>query len=101
MDLFRHALAEKIGIAPGLIFSAKADYRNYIRLTMGAGWNERIDRALEQLGKLVDSRMRGACELIRTQDFGRKSGQGLRCPRNRSQKPFATIEMPPVAVATP
>jgi len=52
LDLFRHALAQRIGIAPGLIFSAKAGYRNYIRLTMGAGWNDRIDTALRQLGAL-------------------------------------------------
>ncbi|MEZ5551199.1 MAG: PLP-dependent aminotransferase family protein [Pseudomonadales bacterium] len=56
MDLFRHALAEKIGIAPGLIFSAKGDYRNYVRLTMGAGWDGHIEDALHRLGKLLVSR---------------------------------------------
>lgn len=53
LALFRHALAERIGIAPGLIFSAKAGYRNYVRLAMGAGWNPRIAAALRQLGALV------------------------------------------------
>lgn len=58
MDLFRHALAEKIGIAPGPIFSAKGDYRNYVRLTMGAGWDEQIESALHRLGKLLGTRKR-------------------------------------------
>lgn len=53
LALFRHALAERIGIAPGLVFSAKAGYRNYVRLAIGAGWNGRIAGALRQLGALA------------------------------------------------
>jgi DNA-binding transcriptional MocR family regulator len=53
LALFRHALAQRIGIAPGLIFSAKAGYRNYIRLAMGAGWSPQIDGALRELGRLA------------------------------------------------
>ncbi len=28
-----------IGIAPGIVFSAKADYRNYIRMSCGLPWS--------------------------------------------------------------
>jgi DNA-binding transcriptional MocR family regulator len=32
-ELFRTAAASSIGVAPGVVFSAKADYRNYLRLS--------------------------------------------------------------------
>ena len=53
LALFRHALTRGIGIAPGPIFSAKADYRSYVRLAMGAGWDPRVEQALVQLGGLA------------------------------------------------
>ncbi len=53
VELFRTALASRIGIAPGLVFSAKADYRNYVRLSCGLPWSPAIDRAIEKLGRLV------------------------------------------------
>jgi DNA-binding transcriptional MocR family regulator len=56
LALFRHALARRIGIAPGLIFSAKGGYRSYVRVAMGAGWNERVAQALAQLGRLAGRR---------------------------------------------
>jgi len=52
-DLFRTALASRIGIAPGVVFSAKADYRHYIRLSCGLPWNPTIERAIEKLGRLI------------------------------------------------
>lgn len=54
-ELFRTALASRIGIAPGIVFSAKADYRNYIRMSCGLPWSPAIDRAVEKLGKLVSA----------------------------------------------
>lgn len=53
LTLFHHALAERIGIAPGLIFSAKGNYRNYIRVAMGAGWGERVVDGIARLGALA------------------------------------------------
>jgi DNA-binding transcriptional MocR family regulator len=53
--LFEQALDERIGIAPGMIFSAKGEYRNYVRLAMGGGWNASIDDALRRLGRLAGS----------------------------------------------
>jgi DNA-binding transcriptional MocR family regulator len=55
-ELFRTALASRIGIAPGVVFSAKADYRNYIRMSCGLPWSAAIDRAIEKLGKLAKDR---------------------------------------------
>jgi DNA-binding transcriptional MocR family regulator len=52
-ELFRTALASRIGIAPGVVFSAKADYRNYIRISCGLPWTTTTERAIEKLGKLV------------------------------------------------
>lgn len=52
-ELFRTALASRIGIAPGLVFSAKADYRNYIRISCGMLWTPTLERAIEKLGRLV------------------------------------------------
>ncbi len=52
-ELFRTALASRIGIAPGIVFSAKADYRNFIRLSCGLPWTTTLERALDKLGRLV------------------------------------------------
>jgi DNA-binding transcriptional MocR family regulator len=52
-ELFRTALASRIGILPGLVFSAKADYRNYIRVSCGLLWTPTVERAIEKLGRLV------------------------------------------------
>lgn len=53
IELFRTALANQIGIYPGVVFSATADYRNYIRLNCGLEWTPAVDRAIERLGKAV------------------------------------------------
>ncbi len=59
-ELFDSALASRIGIAPGMVFSAKADYRNYIRLSCGLPWTPTIERAIEKLGRLVSDLARAA-----------------------------------------
>lgn len=51
--LFHRALERGIGIAPGVIFSAKADYRNFIRLSAGVTWSSAVAKALTLLGKLA------------------------------------------------
>jgi DNA-binding transcriptional MocR family regulator len=53
LRLHELALAEGISIAPGPIFSASGKYRNFMRLNCGVPWSERIDRAIETLGRLV------------------------------------------------
>jgi DNA-binding transcriptional MocR family regulator len=59
-ELFKTALASRIGIAPGIVFSAKGDYRNYIRLSCGLPWSATIERALDKLGRLVTTMARAA-----------------------------------------
>jgi DNA-binding transcriptional MocR family regulator len=59
MALFRDALASRIGIMPGLVFSAKADYRHYIRLSFGVGWTHDVERALRRLGALARAAVAG------------------------------------------
>ena len=53
MELFRAALECRIGIMPGIVFSAKAGFRNYIRLNYGCGWAPDVAAAIGTLGRLV------------------------------------------------
>ena len=53
IELFDGALEEKIGIAPGPIFSPKQGFRNFIRLNCGKQWSETIDKSLFKLGQLI------------------------------------------------
>lgn len=53
IELFRSALASRIGILPGMVFSAKGDFRNYIRLNCGLPWTTTVQRAVQKLGTLV------------------------------------------------
>jgi DNA-binding transcriptional MocR family regulator len=49
------ALAQGIGIAPGEIFSARGDYKNYIRISYCNVWDKKTERALVRLGMLCQS----------------------------------------------
>jgi DNA-binding transcriptional MocR family regulator len=60
VELFRTALASRIGVAPGIVFSAKADYRNYIRMSCGLLWSPTVERAIEKLGRLVSGMARAS-----------------------------------------
>jgi DNA-binding transcriptional MocR family regulator len=53
LAVYRQALAEGISIAPGSLFSAKQEYRNFIRLNCGNPWTEEIEDALRRLGNLA------------------------------------------------
>ena len=53
LELHRRALEQKISIAPGPIFSAKQKYKNFIRLSCGLPWTEKIDRAVQTLADLA------------------------------------------------
>jgi len=53
IELFDRALAEKISVAPGPIFSPKEQFRNFIRLNCGAPWSQAIDQALLKLGQVI------------------------------------------------
>ncbi|RYD84349.1 MAG: PLP-dependent aminotransferase family protein, partial [Verrucomicrobiaceae bacterium] len=47
------ALAERISIAPGPMFSATKGFRNFIRISCGHPWSPRIEEAIGILGRLV------------------------------------------------
>lgn len=47
------ALASKISIAPGPIFSANHSYRNCMRLNCGLTWTDEIEQAVSTLGALA------------------------------------------------
>jgi len=49
----REALEKKISIAPGPIFSAKQKYQNFIRLSCGQPWSDKLEQALVTLGRLA------------------------------------------------
>ncbi|HRH44682.1 MAG TPA: PLP-dependent aminotransferase family protein [Pyrinomonadaceae bacterium] len=53
LALYRHALSEKIGIVPGIVFSAQNKYRNFIRLSYGHCFDEKIEFAIEKLGEII------------------------------------------------
>ncbi len=50
--LYKQALQAGITLAPGYMFSATEQYRNFIRLN-AAWWSYETDRAMERLGELV------------------------------------------------
>lgn len=52
-ELYRRALQERISIAPGPLFSPVRRFRNFIRLSCGQGWSDRVEQALKTLGRLA------------------------------------------------
>ena len=51
--LFYNAIHHGISIAPGLIFAPGRRYRNFIRLSFGHPWSDRIEAAIAWLGHEV------------------------------------------------
>lgn len=51
--LFDAALVKGIGTAPGVLFSSRGDYSDCLRLSCGLPWDDRLDQAMRQLGKLA------------------------------------------------
>ncbi|HSP06246.1 MAG TPA: PLP-dependent aminotransferase family protein, partial [Acidobacteriota bacterium] len=52
VELARKALQKNISVAPGILFSPKGSFRNFLRISCGQIWTETIDRALLTLGLL-------------------------------------------------
>ncbi|HWK07896.1 MAG TPA: PLP-dependent aminotransferase family protein [Puia sp.] len=55
VQLQEAALDQKISFAPGEIFSAKGDYKNFIRISYCNMWDKKNERALMKLGVLCQS----------------------------------------------
>jgi DNA-binding transcriptional MocR family regulator len=51
--LYRHALAKKITLTPGTIFSASSQFSHCIRLNCGEPWTEKLEKALHNLGQIT------------------------------------------------
>lgn len=51
--LFEQARARRIGIAPGILFSAQQSYQNCLQINYASPWNERIEHAVITLGQLI------------------------------------------------
>ncbi len=51
--LYKKALKQNIGIAPGQIFSSQARFENCFRISYGEPWSERIEQGIRTLGKLA------------------------------------------------
>jgi DNA-binding transcriptional MocR family regulator len=52
LKLYKRALQSGITLAPGYMFSATEQYRNFIRLN-AAWWSYEAERAMQHLGELV------------------------------------------------
>ena len=52
--LHRAALAQRISLAPGPMFSARAEFQHHIRLTCGQHWDGALEHAMRTLARLVD-----------------------------------------------
>lgn len=57
IGLYKRALAHKISIAPGPIFSASQQFNHHIRLNYGMKWHSELDQAMEKLGILIAEMM--------------------------------------------
>jgi len=53
LKFYRAAVAQKISIIPGAIFSPTGQFKNYIRISCGHAWSPTIERAIITLGKLA------------------------------------------------
>jgi len=56
-ELFEEAIRNQISIAPGSIFSASNTFHNCFRLNSGLAWSERVDQAMQTLGRLIKKQM--------------------------------------------
>jgi DNA-binding transcriptional MocR family regulator len=57
LALHERAIAKRIGILPGILFSAGGKFRNYMRLNCGNAWSVEIENAVRVLGELVDTEL--------------------------------------------
>jgi DNA-binding transcriptional MocR family regulator len=58
MQLYQEALAQKIAIAPGVMFSASGNgYKNCFRLNTAVLWCEQVNQAMQTLGYLAKKQL--------------------------------------------
>jgi DNA-binding transcriptional MocR family regulator len=57
LELHERAIANRIGILPGVLFSAGTKFKNYMRLNCGNAWSAEIENAVRILGELIDTEL--------------------------------------------
>jgi DNA-binding transcriptional MocR family regulator len=57
MTLHAQALANDIGLLPGLAFGLTAQFNHHFRLNYALNWDNKIDAALKELGKLCQQQV--------------------------------------------
>ncbi|MES2560658.1 MAG: PLP-dependent aminotransferase family protein, partial [Bacteroidota bacterium] len=53
LDLYNRAIAKKISITPGRIYTLQNQYNNCFKLSYGKLWNDQTENAIKLLGKLT------------------------------------------------
>lgn len=53
IELLAKAMKHNISFAPGAMFTSQNRYKNCLRISCGQPWSEKIEQALENLGKLI------------------------------------------------
>jgi len=53
MTIYRNAMAKKIAITPGILFTAQGKFNHHLRLSCGAINNDAIKDSIEKLSKLL------------------------------------------------
>ncbi len=53
LEVHRLALESNISVAPGPMFSARREFKNYLRLNYGHPWTPQMDRAMAELGRII------------------------------------------------
>ena len=55
LAVYHQALASRISIAPGPLFSAKQKFQNFIRINCANPWTPAIEEAVRELGRIIQS----------------------------------------------
>jgi DNA-binding transcriptional MocR family regulator len=53
LELHEQALRKRIVIAPGPLFSARQRFANFIRLSAGTPWSDRIADGIKTIARLI------------------------------------------------
>ena len=53
LALHEQALRRRIVVAPGPLFSARQRFTNFIRISCGMPWSDRVEQGLDTLARLI------------------------------------------------
>ncbi|MGB1111104.1 MAG: aminotransferase class I/II-fold pyridoxal phosphate-dependent enzyme, partial [Gammaproteobacteria bacterium] len=57
LEIFNEAVEHKIGVTPGILFSATRKFKNFIRLNCGFPWTESLEEAVAELGRIIQEQL--------------------------------------------